>query len=132
VWIAATLLMIIVVQPGDAITSLRFCHMLIFGWWQALKWTQADEAGDELANMTFLILLGMGALPNSTRILGLVIQQRERPFLRYYKEGRFESIRNLPRRFALVLSRMQSCCAVEDNRESGRSLLTKLFMNHGI
>ncbi len=91
-WVAATLLMIIVVLPGDRYL-LAILPLLIYGWWRGLVWLNHRIPTAKWANIIFLILLGTGYLPNSIRAVGkVVIEQRRTPFLRHYKEGRYEAL----------------------------------------
>lgn len=95
-WVAATLLMIFLVQSSDRYL-LAILPLLIFGWWHALKWI-SRRSWRRTANLTFLILLGLGALPNSTRVFGLIVEQRQPHFLQHYKDGRFDGFPQIAER----------------------------------
>ncbi|HET6249257.1 MAG TPA: hypothetical protein VFE47_16295 [Tepidisphaeraceae bacterium] len=65
--------------------------LLIFSWWQFLVWLN-HKLPANWGNWCFLALFFGGLGCNIARIGEMVVEQRGRPFLAHYHDGRYESL----------------------------------------
>ncbi|HEY8747361.1 MAG TPA: hypothetical protein VIM11_05270 [Tepidisphaeraceae bacterium] len=95
-WVGMTVVMVLVaIKPLDRY-FLEVLPLLVFGWWTALRWFEHRFPG-KWATAVFAGLFLLGGTTNLLRIAEFVIEQHRRPFLEYYKEGRFGSIDKVAR-----------------------------------
>jgi hypothetical protein len=72
--------------------------LLVYAWWQMLlsiysvcrEWTTHYSMPRFVPNVVFVALLGFGACANVAKVGGIIVQQREVPFLSGYDKGTFE------------------------------------------
>jgi hypothetical protein len=127
-WVAASILMMVAVQTNERY-FLQILPLLIFAWWQALKWINRKlplAAG----NIIFGLLLGLGFVPNFCQVIGVIREQRTAPFLTHYSGGKYapmvaqaqlistlrpDSVILAPSKSARVLSYLSRHTVVEEN-----------------
>lgn len=95
-WVAATFAVMLVQIPRDRY-FLPILPLLAFAWWQAMVWVNR-RLGARWGNVAFIFLATLWLGPNLVKIGNAIIEQRHRPYLKYYKEGRFDSIQALGRK----------------------------------
>lgn len=89
-WIVLTMLVLLVVLPVERYL-LPILPLIVLAWWRAIVWVNQRLPG-RWGNVAFVAMLVLGSFPNAAKTGGLVIDQHSRPFLRHYKDGRFEAI----------------------------------------
>lgn len=94
-WFCALLATIVVVLPLDRY-FLPVIPLLVFAWWQMLVWIN-HRLGPPWGNLAFagLIVFAMGM--NGSKVGGVIIQQRARPFLEHYSHGEYAAVPALAR-----------------------------------
>jgi hypothetical protein len=89
-WVLATLLMVMLVPKPLERYFLPVLPMLVFAWWTLTRWAER-RVPRRWATATFLLLFGLGGVPNVMATAGFVFEQRQRPFIASYKKGRYAS-----------------------------------------
>jgi hypothetical protein len=127
-WVAASILMMIAVQTNERY-FLQILPLLIFAWWQALKWLN-HKLPPAAGNIVFALLLGLGFIANVSQVCGVVIEQRKTPFLSHYSGGKYapmvaqaqliaplrpDSVVLAPSKSARVLTYLSKRNVVEEN-----------------
>jgi hypothetical protein len=90
-WFCLLLATILISQATLDRYFLPVLPLLVFAWWDLLV-RLARSLPRPWANVVFIGLLGFGSLLNITKVTGIVMQQRQRPFLASYDQGRFDGI----------------------------------------
>lgn len=88
IWVAATVLMMVLVLPVDRY-FLPILPLLVFAWWQSIRWLN-HRLPPPWGNVIFGFLLILGTAPNLIKVGDFIIEQRSTPFLKHYKNGRYE------------------------------------------
>ena len=89
-WIAMTVVMVLVViKPLDRY-FLEVLPLLVYAWWRGIRWINL-RLPQPWGEWAFLFLLLLGASTNLWRTGEFAVEQRWRPFRAHYKEGRFAS-----------------------------------------
>jgi hypothetical protein len=86
-WVILTLVMLVVLMSHDRY-FVQILPLMVLGWWRILRRVNLRlpaRAGNYLFGL--LLLLGVG--PNAVLVADVILHQHEKPFLAYYKEGRF-------------------------------------------
>jgi hypothetical protein len=68
--------------------------LLVYAWWQFLVWLN-HKLPANWGNWCFLALFFGGLGCNIARIGEMVVEQRRRPFLAYYHDGRYQSLKQV-------------------------------------
>jgi len=90
-WVGMTVAVVLTaIKPLDRY-FLEVLPLMVFAWWTGLRWMERRFSG-RWVSVTFIALFLLGATTNLLRVGEFIIEQRRRPFLEYYKEGRFASI----------------------------------------
>lgn len=92
-WVAATVAMMVLVLPTDRY-FLQVLPLLVYGWWLGLRWVNR-RLPRPWGNLAFGLLFVWGMAPNLGLVGGLMIEQHRRPFLAYYKEGKYQGVLDL-------------------------------------
>lgn len=90
-WVLATLLMVLLVPKPLDRYFLPLIPILVYAWWTFVRWAERRVPGRRAAGVAFLVLFGVGGIPNVIDLAGFVYEQRARPFLASYKKGRYAS-----------------------------------------
>jgi hypothetical protein len=86
-WVAAAVAMMLVVHP-DVRYFLPVVPVLAFGLWHGIVWmTQRTPAG--WRSVVFVVAMAAWMGPNIGKNIGLILEQRQTPFLAHYRGGRF-------------------------------------------
>jgi hypothetical protein len=89
-WVAATVLMMIAVLPNERY-FLQVLPLLILAWWQGLQWLN-HRLPAAAGNIVFAVLLTLGFAPNFAHVIGVVIEQRQIPFMDHYHDGKWRPL----------------------------------------
>lgn len=105
-WVAMTfVIMLVAIEPLDRY-FLEVLPLLVFAWWQGIRWLNLRLAGlkaarlrvsQEWANRIFIGLFILGGTTNLMRTGEFIVEQRRRPFLSLYKDGRYASQKQVAR-----------------------------------
>lgn len=87
-WTTLTILMMLLLISNDRYL-LQILPLLVLGWWRLLRAVNL-RLGARSGNGLFAILLLLGMVPNIIQVINIVIHQHTRPFLRDYRDGKYE------------------------------------------
>jgi hypothetical protein len=89
-WVAMTVaMMLVAIKPLDRY-FLECLPLLVFAWWSAIRWLN-QRLPQPWANWVFIALFLFGGITNLCRTTEFIVEQRRKPFLDHYKEGRYAS-----------------------------------------
>jgi len=99
-WFTLLLATILISQETLDRYFLPVLPLLVYAWWRLLlrisaicrEWSFDLSLPRYLPGLVFVTLLSLGAIMNVTKVGGIVVQQRELPFLTGYDKGTFEVI----------------------------------------
>ena len=89
-WFTALLLIIFLVLPLDRY-FLPVIPLLVFAWWNLLVWINRalpKPWGNLAFAFCFCFAIGM----NASKVGGIIMQQRSRPFLAHYDRGQYVAV----------------------------------------
>lgn len=97
-WFSLLLAVILVSQETLDRYFLPVLPLLVYGWWELLLWCYSAcrdwaprlTVPRYVPHLVFLSLISFGCLMNLTRVGGIVIQQRQQPFLASFDKGIFD------------------------------------------
>jgi hypothetical protein len=87
-WVAATVAMLLLLVSHDRY-MVEILPLLVAGWWRFLRYLNR-RLPRRMGNLAFAALMILGTVPNAGEVGGMIIDQRWRPFLAHYKEGRLQ------------------------------------------
>jgi hypothetical protein len=97
-WMLATLAMVTQVPKAVDRYFLPVVPVMVFAWWQLGRWCESTAArrwGRRAGAAAFLLVFGIGGVPNTLELFGFVYEQRRPEFLSHYKRGRYATVYEL-------------------------------------
>lgn len=95
-WVLMTLAIALLIPKVLDRYFLPVLPLLVLAWWSFLRRVN-ERLPARWANAAFLPLFAVGAIPNGAKVFGFIAEQQRRPFLAYYKDGRYASATDVAR-----------------------------------
>ena len=125
-WIAATVVMMIVVLPHERY-FLEALPLLVLGWWNGLRWLN-HRLPQPIGNLIFFSLAGMGFVPNFLQVHRLIVEQRTAPFLAHYHGGTYQQLAVAARR--IEMANLPANCIILAPEKTARIL--SFYSHHNV
>jgi len=86
--VVLTVAMIVLVPRPQARYLLAVLPLLAYGWWRMIVWLER-KLPRPWGAVVFGLLLALWVVPNLAKVVEMVYEQRQVPFLAHYKNGQF-------------------------------------------
>jgi hypothetical protein len=100
-WVASTVLMMIIVLPHDRYL-LAVLPLLVYSWWLIIVWVNRKLPGT-WGNLAAAFMIYFGLVYNGLQIGRTIIEQRHIPFLAYYQDGQCQALADMGARIHTIV-----------------------------